>query len=184
MINKIYAGCDTKRPPLEKFDEQIVRLTEIKQQIKNMETTNNVGWLKVDSAPIKTKLLNTIGHWIDKYINFLYTNFKTKLTNIEKWTAEVDEGISVLPSKDINQFKKKQEKEKKILITVMTHLRDVKQIKDITIDQFPMMKETLQLLKKHAENFHLPDKEKEEDFNLRVDTCKTTLIEVADKAMR
>jgi len=184
MIGKIYNGCDTKRPPLQQFDEKIISLTEIKQQIKNMETTNNVGWLKVDSAPIKIKLLTTIDQWIDKYINFLYTNFKTELVNIEKWTKEVETGISVLPTKDVAQFKKKQDKEKKILFTVMTHLRDVNQIKDLTIEQFPTMKDTLILLKKHAENFHLPDKEKEEDFNLRCDTAKITLTEVADKAMR
>lgn len=49
MIKKIYKGVATRQPALEKFDEKILHLTEIKQQIKSMETTNNVGWLKVDS---------------------------------------------------------------------------------------------------------------------------------------
>lgn len=152
-----------------------------------METTNNVGWLKVDSSPIKTKLLTTIDHWIDKYINFLHVNFKNKLQNIEYWTKEVKDGIAVLPDeKKMSNEKNKpqQEKEKKTLITVMTHLRDVKQIKEITIKQFPGMKDTMHLLKKHAENHHLPEKEKDEDQNLRCDAAKITLSEVADKAMR
>lgn len=87
----------------------------------------------------------------------------------------------MLPSKDINQFKKKQEKEKKILITVMTHLRDVKQIKDITMEQFPMMKDTIQLLKKHIEHVEM---EPNVDYNLKCDTAKTTLSEISEKAMR
>jgi hypothetical protein len=103
------------------------------------------------------------------------------LKNIENWTKEVDEGISVLPSKDIEQFKKKQQKEKKILITVMTHLRDVKQIKDITLNLFPGMKDTIHLLKKHIEHVEM---EPNVDYNLKCDTAKMFLTEVSDKAMR
>jgi dynein heavy chain len=60
MIKKIYNGVATKQPALEKFDEQIQHLSEIKHQIKSMKETDNVGWLKVDSTPIKTELTDTI----------------------------------------------------------------------------------------------------------------------------
>jgi hypothetical protein len=63
----------------------------------------------------------------------------------------------------------------------MTHLRDVKQIKDITLDLFPGMKENILLFKKHIEYV---DMEPNVDYNLKCDTAKTFLIEVSDKAMR
>ena len=41
----------------------------------------------------------------------------------------------------------KQDKEK--LMRVMTHLRDVKMIKDRTLEEIEPMKQTIMLLKKH-----------------------------------
>jgi hypothetical protein len=70
-------------------------------------------------------------------------NFKNKLKNIESWTKEVHEGISSLPKQQAEGVKVRSEKEKKLLITVMTHLRDVKQIKENTVEQFAPMRDTI-----------------------------------------
>jgi hypothetical protein len=56
MVKKIFNQVATRMPALEKFDEQINHLVEIKEKIKNMTEVNIVGWLKVDSSPIKEKL--------------------------------------------------------------------------------------------------------------------------------
>lgn len=69
--------------------------------------------------------------WIDKFTNFLLTNSINKLNNIKNWTKEVSDGITTLPTKDQEKFKR-SEKDKNLLQNVMTHLRDVKQIKDKT----------------------------------------------------
>lgn len=90
-----------------------------------MQETSNIGWIKVDATPIKNELTQTVQKWIEKFTSFLMDNFKTKLKNIEQWSKEVNEGITTLPNKDMEKFKK-GEREKKLLITVMTHLRDVK----------------------------------------------------------
>lgn len=143
MLKKIYNGVATKQPALEKFDEQIQHLSEIKHQIKGMKETDNVGWLKIDSTPIKTELTHTIERWINKFTSFLMDNFKNKLHNIESWTKEVHEGISTLPKQQADGAKVRSDKEKKLLITVMTHLRDVKQIKENTMHQFAPMRDTI-----------------------------------------
>ena len=57
---------------------------------------------------------------------------------------EVDQGIRVVPEQADN------EKEKKLLTTVMTHLRDVSQVKDHALALVGPMKDTILLLKKHA----------------------------------
>jgi ribosomal protein S2 len=80
----------------------------------------------------------------------MLTNFKTKLRNIENWTNDVKEGTQVLPTKDIAKFKS-SESERRKLQTVMTHLRDVKQIREGTMKQFAGMKETFLTLKKHSD---------------------------------
>ena len=59
---------------------------------------------------------------------------------------------------------------------VMTHLRDVKMIKDRTLEEVEPMKQTVMLLKKHGVKM-------EEDFLVRLENCKNTLIEVSEKAL-
>lgn len=63
-----------------------------------------------------------------------------------------------------------------MLMQVMTHLRDVKMIKDRTLDEVEPMKQTVMLLKKHGVKM-------EEDFLVRLENCKTTLVEVSEKAL-
>lgn len=63
-----------------------------------------------------------------------------------------------------------------MLMQVMTHLRDVKMIKDRTLDEIEPMKQTVALLKKHGVTM-------EEDLLVRLENCKTTLVEVSEKAL-
>lgn len=58
----------------------------------------------------------------------------------------------------------------------MTHLRDVKMIKDRTLDEIEPMKRTITLLKKHFVKM-------DEDFLVKLENSKTTLIEVSEKAL-
>jgi len=82
----------------------------------------------------------------------------------------VTTGIKVLPA----AAEKKQDKE--LLMRVMTHLRDVKMIKDRTLDQIEPMKQTVMLLKKHQLKM-------EEDFLVKLENSKTALVEVSEKAL-
>ena len=59
---------------------------------------------------------------------------------------------------------------------VMTHLRDVKMIKDRTLAQIEPMKQTVMLLKKHQLKM-------DEDYLVKLENSKTTLIDVSEKAL-
>lgn len=61
----------------------------------------------------------------------------------------------------------------------MGHLRDVKMIKDRTLDQVGPMKATIDLLKKHR-TMELIDGE---DFTVKLENSKTALIEVSERAL-
>jgi len=67
-------------------------------------------------------------------------------------------------------------REKEILMQVMTHLRDVKMIKDRTLEEVEPMKQTVLLLKKHGIKMKV-------DFLDKLENCKTQLIEVSEKAL-
>ena len=64
----------------------------------------------------------------------MLNNTVNEISNIQKFIDEVTGGIKVLPE----QAESKREKE--LLMQVMTHLRDVKMIKDRTLDEVEPMK--------------------------------------------
>jgi hypothetical protein len=61
---------------------------------------------------------------------------------------------------------------------VMAHLRDVKMIKDRTLEEVEPMKQAVLLLKKHQQTFP-----KDADFIIKLENSKTALIEVSEKAL-
>jgi hypothetical protein len=170
MADKILAGVKTKKPDLDAFDEKITFLTDIKNEIHAMKTTVDIGWLRVNATPFIKELQNTITLWINTYISFLMDNTIQQLKNIEEFNAEITDGIKQLPKGSST----KQERD--LLMKVMTHLRDVKMIKDRTLSQIEPMKQTVMLLKKHQLKM-------DEDYLVKLENSKTALIDVSEKAL-
>lgn len=89
-----------------------------------MKPSADIGWLRVNSQPLIKELQIIINQWIEKFTSFLYDNTMKQIKNIQGFIKEVQDGIKVLP-KDLSK------KSDNVLLTkVMTHLRDVTQIKD------------------------------------------------------
>lgn len=97
MAEKILDGVQTKRPPLEAFDEKITHLTKVKNEVMDMKTTVDIGWLRVNATPLIKELQTTVTLWIDTYTNFLLDNTVRQIKNIEKFIVDVTDGIKVLP---------------------------------------------------------------------------------------
>ncbi len=60
MAEKILDGVQTKKPSLQDFDEKITFLTSIKNQISEMKTLVDIGWLRVNATPLKQELNVTV----------------------------------------------------------------------------------------------------------------------------
>ena len=170
MAEKILAGVQTKKPNLDLFDEKITQLNRVQQQISEMKVSIDIGWIRVNVNPLRNELKETVTKWIEAYTSFLFSNTVHEITNIQKFIDEVSNGIKVIPEGA------ESKREKEILMQVMTHLRDVKMIKDRTLEEVEPMKQTVLLLKKHGIKM-------EEDFLVKLENCKTQLIEVSEKAL-
>lgn len=170
MAEKILRGITVQKPSLDKFDDKITYLTSIKAKIQDMVTSTTKGWLKINLQPLKTILGDIITSWINRYTDFLLKNTVTEIENIISFTDGVGNGIKKIPKSAESQA------DKDLLMKVMTHLRDVKMIKDHTLNEINPMKETVQLLKKHGVQH-------EEDLLLKIENSKTSLIEVSEKAL-
>ena len=56
MADKILDNVQTKKPGLEAFDEKITFLTQIKNEITEMKTSVDIGWLRVNATPLIKEL--------------------------------------------------------------------------------------------------------------------------------
>lgn len=99
-----------------------------------MRTPTDIGWLRVNSQPLKNALENIITSWINRYTNFLFNNTVNEIGNISKFIDDVTKGIKVIPESS------ESKREKELLMQVMSHLRDVKMIKDKTLNEVEPMK--------------------------------------------
>lgn len=170
MASKILVGVKTKKPSLEAFDEKITFLNSIKHDIAGMKTVIDIGWLRVHATPFIKQLQNTVTQWIDCYTSFLMDNTIEEIKNIEAFIEEVNTGIKVIPTAA------ESKKEKELLMKVMEHVRDVKMIRDRTLNEIEPMKQTIMLLKKHQLKM-------EEDFLVKLENSKTSLVDVSEKAL-
>jgi hypothetical protein len=93
-----------------------------------------------------------------------------QIRNIKQFIDDVNQGTKVVPKSN------ESDAEKASLMAVMTHFRDVKMIKQKTLDQIDPMKQAIMLMKKHQVKM-------EEDFLVTLETNKSQLKEVAEKAL-
>jgi dynein heavy chain len=135
-----------------------------------MKQSVDIGWLRVNSLPLIKELEKTIEAWINAHTAFLLNNTTQQIKNINNFINDVSEGIKVVPKSNESEAEKAQ------LMAVMTHLRDVKMIKDKTIDQVDPMKQAIMLMKKHQVKM-------EEDYLVTLETNKSQLKDVAEKAL-
>lgn len=170
MADKILEGVQTKKPGLDAFDETITALTRTRDDIAGMKTSVDIGWLRINATPLIKELQNTVSQWIDKYTGFLLDNTTREIANIEAFIAEVTDGILVLPKTA------DKASDKELLMRVMTHLRDVKMIKDRTHAEVEPMKQTVMLLKRHQLKM-------DEDYLVKLENSKTALVEISEKAL-
>jgi len=126
--------------------------------------------LRINATPLIKELQNTVNEWINCYTSFLLNNTIAEIKNIEHFIKEVGDGIKVLPQ----SADKKSDKE--LLMRVMTHLRDVKMIKDRTQAEIEPMKQVIGLLKKHNVKM-------DEDFLVKLENSKTALVDISEKAL-
>lgn len=174
MAEKVLEGVQTKKPSLEAFDERITMLTAIRDEIVEAAArpTADIGWLKVNATPLIKELEKTTNEWIAAYTGFLLDNTTKELDNIENFITTVSQGTQDLPKAA------KTEAEKKRLMEVMAHLRDVKMITARTLEEIEPMKQAVLLLKKHGQSFP-----KDQDFIIKLENSKTALTEVSEKAL-
>ena len=127
-----------KIPDLAAFDAKINEYKSMLTDIAKMNNSNNAGWLRIDARPIKAELKASCQKWFETYVECLQNFITGELNNTETFINVVNEGLKLEVEEDNAEM----------LITAMTHVRDVR-VNGEKIDKiFEPLRSTISLLKK------------------------------------
>ncbi|KAF4030914.1 Dynein heavy chain C-terminal domain [Phytophthora infestans] len=140
MVPGANAGADTL--DLEKFNADITKYEQVASEIENLTTPTDIGWLRVNSQPIKTAMLTWVSKWVYQYTTYLHQHVVNKLLGLHNFMETVIKGLE----------EQVADKNKDALKRVMTHIRDVRKQMDATNELFDPLREAVHLLKLHGIN--------------------------------
>lgn len=127
---------------LESFNAEITKYEQVSSEIENLSTPTDIGWLRVNSQPIKTAMITWVSKWIYQYTTYLHSHVVNKLSGLHVFMDTVVKGLE----------EEVVEKNKEALMRVMTHIRDVRKQMDSTNEIFEPLREAVYLLKVHGIN--------------------------------
>ena len=127
---------------LTKFDQEITKYTNISNDLAKIDSQTNIGWLQVNSQPIKTAMISWVMKWTSQYTTYLHNDVRDRLLALKEFMDRVVQGLD----EEVN------EQNKEALMRVITHIRDVRKLTASTAEMFQPLREAVQLLKSHGVN--------------------------------
>lgn len=157
--------------PLDKFEEKILYYKNLLIEIQEKQSPKEIGWLKVNSKPIKDALELWIDRWIDTYTSFLYNDVTRKLNQLENLMKEVNVGVTqdVKPG-DSESLKK-----------VLGYIHQIRTQEKTTTLMFSPLRDTVSMLKKYGKNLDDYETKLLADAPMKWDTIINLVYEVKEK---
>jgi len=126
--------------PLDKFEQKILYYKELGQEIADKKSVVEVGWLRVNSQPVKMALQTWVSKWVHTYTSFLYNDVTRKLQLLESLQKEVNQGLTEeVPQDDSAALKK-----------VLGYIHKVRSVEKSTTKMFQPLRDAASLLKKYG----------------------------------
>jgi dynein heavy chain len=136
---------------LGKFSAAICKYEGIRDTINQFQSPMDVGWLRINTQPIKSQLMTWTSKWIDLFMRHLKKTITEKLTALDKFMGQVSVGLDLEVEQD-------SEKGKHALMSVMEDIRDVRMAIDTTHEIFKPLQESLNILKAHGTDLVMLEK--------------------------
>ena len=127
---------------LKKFDAALCKYEIIRDQVHKLQSPLDIGWIRINTQPIKSQLITWTSRWIEMFLTCLKDTLVEKLTTLDRFMAQVNKGLDV----DVEDGSAG----KAHLMTVMEDIRDVRKAMDITLEMFEPLQETLNTMKTHG----------------------------------
>ena len=128
-------------PDLVKFDQEITKYRQVQRDVHDLKTPTDIGWLRVNSEPIKQALATCVTKWTFMFTEHLNDYVVGTLQELYSFIARVDEGLEeeVTAGPDKAPLKR-----------CMAHIRDVRKSMETRQEMFHPLRDTVALLKTHG----------------------------------
>ena len=128
-------------PDLTKFDAEIAKYRQVQQEVNELRTPTDIGWLRVNSEPIKQALATCVTKWTFMFTEHLNDYVVNTLKELQEFISRVDEGLEeeVVAGPDKAPLKR-----------CMAHIRDVRKSMETRQEMFHPLRDTVALLKTHG----------------------------------
>ncbi|KAL4106224.1 hypothetical protein PRIC1_004278 [Phytophthora ramorum] len=146
----ISAGSAMSTPPplpaqllnLERFQEKISFFLGLQNEISESKHVKDVGFVRVNSLPIKQALSTWVTKWVYLFTQYLHDRVVNQLAWVDNFMQRVNAGL------DIEIDGANAEKEKPSLMQCMLYIRDVRRLmrEDLLVN-FAPLKDFVALLK-------------------------------------
>ena len=102
---------------LKTFQEKIRECRELQMKVAEFAPEQDIGWLKVDSRPVKEALESWTGKWTTIFLKHVEKDLQDKLVSLDEFITQANEGMAIpVPDGDTNA-----------LTIAMGSIRDVRQ---------------------------------------------------------
>ena len=125
-----------------KFDTAISKYENIKDLIQKLPSPVDIGWIRINTQPVKSQLITCTSRWIEMFTSFMKSFVVEKLSSLDKFMATVNTGL------DLPVIEGKEGT--KALMSVMEDIRDVRKAMDVTKEMFVPLQNILNILKAHG----------------------------------
>eukprot|EP00754_Rhynchopus_humris_P020205 Rhum_TRINITY_DN14684_c0_g1::Rhum_TRINITY_DN14684_c0_g1_i4::g.107697::m.107697/K10408/DNAH; dynein heavy chain, axonemal len=143
-------GNEEERSPeffgvaLEQFDHQITKYEKMLERVNELPPSAAVGWLRIDSKPIRESLKDCCKKWIEIYTGFIIDKIEKELNTHYTFIETADTGLD----EDIPEGTEGED----ALRRVLTHIRDCR-LRDVTTRaMFEPIAQGIQLLRQHGDS--------------------------------
>jgi dynein heavy chain len=143
----VSAGSAMATPPplpaqllnLERFQEKISFFLSLQNEISESKHVKDVGFVRVNSLPIKQALSTWVTKWVYLFTQYLHDRVVNQLLWVDNFMQKVNSGLDI----EIDG-----EKDKLSLMQCMLHIRDVRRLmrEDVLVN-FAPLKDFVALLK-------------------------------------
>jgi dynein heavy chain len=125
---------------LQIFDEEITKYNAVLAEIGKLRSLVDIGWVRVNTQPIKQALSMWVSQWQHTYTNHLVNHVKDSLQNLMDFIGNITHGLKT----------EVKANDKEALMKVMGHIRDVRKMMNSTKEMISPLFDATALLKKHG----------------------------------
>ena len=75
-----------------KYEEALTKYEKIRESIQQLQSPVDIGWLRINTQPIKSELIKWASRWIDLFTNHLKDTLTQKLTGLHEFHWCRDQG--------------------------------------------------------------------------------------------